>query len=143
MEFQLGTVVACDESGCSVRLVHSGETIQTAFSELVKDRIRIRQQQLVALNIAKQPPEISWRWNIGEVDAIAGNVVSVRRLDLPAGQTEDVTNPDGLAVTSGDVVFYAHGDDGVLVTHVVDGRPADLTSLEERYLPAAISFLTS
>jgi hypothetical protein len=143
LDFELGTVVACDESGCAVRLVHSGETIRASFSEQVKDRIRIRQQQLVAVNTGTEPAEISWRWFIGEVEAIESDVVSIRRLDWEAGNTEQVTHAGTLAVAPGDLVFYTHGEDGVIVSHVADGIPADLASFEEHYLPAVVAFLTS
>jgi hypothetical protein len=49
-----------------VQLIESGTVITAAFSQKVKDAIRIRQQQLVAVNTETEPSEISWRWFIGE-----------------------------------------------------------------------------
>ena len=97
MEFELGTVVACDETGCEVRLVESGQTIRASFSQQVKDSIRIRRQQLVAIDQSSGQPEIAWRWYRGVVEATNESGVAVRRLDLPAGTTTRIrfTSADG------------------------------------------------
>ena len=143
MHLELATVVDCDDTGCRVQLIETSEEVTAAYSEKVKGVIRIRQKQLVAINTEVQPPEISWRWNIGEVESIEGTTIQVRRLDLPAGQTEEVSNGDGMPVRLGDLVFYAHGEEGTIVSHVANGRPTDVAALKERHLLAVTAFLTS
>lgn len=143
MHLELATVVDCDDTGCRVQLIDTSERLTAVYSQKVKDVIRIRQKQLVAINTATQPAEISWRWNIGEVESVEGNSVQIRRLDLPAGQTEEVSNADGMQVRLGDLVFYAHGEAGTIVSQVAGGQPTDVAALKERHLPAVMTFLAS
>ncbi|MEO8538363.1 MAG: hypothetical protein ABI577_01390 [bacterium] len=126
-----------------MQLIGSGTTITAAFSQKVKDTIRIRQQQLVAIDTTAKPAEISWRWFIGEVIAIDGEDVTVRRLDLPDGSTELVSNRDHVSVNTGDFVYYNHGDGWGIVSQVTGGRPSDPAGLATKYLPGVISALTS
>ena len=118
-----------------MQLIATNQNIQAAFSEKVRDRIRVRQQQLVAVDTAANPPEIAWRWFIGEVESAEGPTASVRRLDQPAGSCEVILNTDGIRVAKGDIVFYGHGEDWGLVSRAVNGRPENMTGLRERYLP--------
>ena len=126
-----------------MQLIESGNVITAAFSQKVKDTIRIRQQQLVAVNTDTAPAEISWRWFIGEVEATEGDTASIRRLDLPAGSCEVVANADGVKVAPGDIVFYGHGESWGIVSRVADGVPADPAALASRYLPEVTAFLQS
>ena len=141
LNLELGTVVECDDEGCRVQLVESRNVITAAFSQKVKDAIRIRQQQLVAVNTATEPAEIRWRWFIGEVESTDGETASVRRLDLPAGSCEVVLNRDGVKVAPGDLVYYGHGESWGIVSRVLDGVPADRSGMAKRYLPEVAAFL--
>jgi hypothetical protein len=136
-------VVECDDQGCCVQLIESGKVITAAFSQKVKDSIRIRRQQLVAVNTATNPAEISWRWFIGQVESAEGETASIRRLDLPPGSCEVVSNTDGVKVAPGDVVFYGHGESWGIVSRVVNGQPADPRGLAKRYLPEVAATLSS
>jgi len=143
LNFELGTVVACDESGCNVRLVSSGDTIHAAFSEQVKDRIRIRRQQLVAVNRAVEPPQVAWRWFRGIVESVDEAGVSVRRLDLAPGACKVVTNASGLAVSVGDDVYYGHHESWEVVDRVANDLPANPGAIAERYFAAMAEQLTA
>lgn len=143
MDFELGTVVACDEAGCAVRLVESGETIRAAFSAEVKDRVRIRQQQLVAINPASSPPEIAWRWFRGVVEAIDDDTVSVRRLDLGPDACRVVSNAPGIPVSVGDDVYYGHHDQWTVIDRVLSGGPSQPASIASRYFARMSEQLSS
>lgn len=126
-----------------MQLIESNQTVHAAFSEAVRDRIRIRRQQLVAIDTAAQPPAISWRWFIGEVESTDGATASIRRLDMPAGSCEVVANMDAIPVQAGDIVFYGHGEDYGVVARAVDGQPEDPGALAATYLPGIAEFLSA
>jgi hypothetical protein len=120
-----------------VQPINGASPYHAVFSAKVKDNIRIRQQQLVAVDTSVSPPEISWRWFIGQVVAIDGPTVSIRRLDQPPAEVKSISNADQVAVSPGDLVYYGHGEDYGLVSRVVDGRPENLAGLTGKYLPEA------
>lgn len=126
-----------------MQLIESNRTIHAAFSEAVRDRIRVRQQQLVAVDTATEPPAISWRWFIGEVQSIDGASASIRRLDMPPGSCEVIANMDAVPVKAGDIVFYGHGEDYGIVSRAVNGRPEDPRALATTYLPGIEEFLST
>ena len=126
-----------------MQLINSNQTIQAAFSTKVRDRIRIRKQQLVAIDTSLTPPEISWRWFIGEVESTEGATASIRRLDMPAGSCEVIANADGVPVRTGDIVFYGHGEDYGVVARAANGRPEDPAALAARRLPEVEATLAS
>ena len=64
-----------------MQLIESATVITAAFSQKVKDTIRIRQQQLVAVNTTTEPAEISWRWFIGGMLRNSAPRRKVRRVD--------------------------------------------------------------
>ena len=143
MEFELGTVVACDETGCEVRLVESGQTIRASFSQQVKDSIRIRRQQLVAIDQSSGQPEIAWRWYRGVVEATNESGVAVRRLDLPAGTTTLVANDSGVALNVGDSVFYGNHGAWTVIDRAGNNAPSRPDVIAERYFPAIREALTA
>lgn len=143
LNLELATVVECDDTGCRVQLIPSNQIIQAAFSAKVRDRIRVRQQQLVAVDTSTNPPEISWRWFIGEVERTEGATASIRRLDMKPGSCEVVANADGVPVKAGDIVFYGHGEDYGVVARAVNGRPENPGALASRYLPEVAATLKS
>ncbi|NJD66186.1 MAG: hypothetical protein FIB00_13295 [Chloroflexi bacterium] len=119
-----------------MRLANSGQVITAAYSPLVRDRIRIRQRQLVAINTAELPPQIAWRWFIGEVEAVGPEGVSVRRLDQPPGSSRVVSNPEtGAPVSVGREVYYGHTDDWEVADTVSGDGPASADRIAERYFP--------
>lgn len=136
LKLELGTVLACDGEGCSVRLASSGKVLTAVYSPLVKDRVRIRRRQLVAIDTAEIPPQIAWRWFIGEVEAVGPQGVSVRRLDQPPGSCRVVSNPAaGATAPVGCEVYYGHTDDWEVADTVSGDGPANADRLAERYFP--------
>ena len=125
-----------------MQLTESGNVITAAFSQRVKNSIRIRQHQLVAVNTASEPAEISWRWFIGQVESADAETASIRRLDLPPSTCEVVSNADSITVAPGDLVFYGHGDSWGIVSRVANGLPADPAALANRYLPEVTATLS-
>lgn len=119
-----------------MQLVTSNKTITAAFSPKVKDTIRIRRRQLVAIDTSTSPPEIAWRWFIGVVESVDESGVAVRRLDQPPGSCRVVSNPvPGLTVEPGSEVYYGRPEGWEVAGLVRANRPADPASIVERYFP--------
>jgi hypothetical protein len=59
--------VACNESGCQVRLTGSQETLAANYAPQVLNKVKIRPGQLVVINRQSEPPEIVWRWYCTDV----------------------------------------------------------------------------
>lgn len=118
-----------------MRLALTGTHLHAAYSPLVKDRIRIRERQLVALDMAASPPEIVWRWYIGEVESVTSDTIVVRRADLPPGSSTAIANPDGHFSTAvGSEVYYTRFADWEVAGIAANGVPADPASIEDRHL---------
>ena len=117
-----------------MQLIESNETITAAFSSKVKGNIRIRRRQLVAIDTSAIPPEIAWRWFIGEVESVDESGVAVRRLDQPPGNCKVVSNPvPGLRVQPGSEVYYGHPEEWEVADLVEANRPAHPAAIAERY----------
>ena len=113
----------CDHAGCFVRLVPSGETIRAGFSPAVRDAVRVRQQQLVALDSSRSRPEIAWRWYRGVVEQVRPEGLAVRRIDLPEGEWRLVADPEHLVRDPGQAVYYGHHDEWRVVDMVAADGP--------------------
>ena len=50
MNPELAVTISCTNTGCQVKLVKSDEVIETKYSDLVHDRIRIEPLQLVVVD---------------------------------------------------------------------------------------------
>ena len=126
-----------------MRLAETGKTVRAAFSPLVRDRVRIRRRQLVAIDTAASPPSIAWRWFIGEVEGVGPEGVSVRRLDQPPGSCRVVSNPPpGVPVPVGAEVYYGHTADWEVVDTVSGDAPANAARIAQRhfdYIEAKLS----
>jgi hypothetical protein len=70
MNLELALVISCTNKGCLVRTVNGDELVETCYSALVQDRIKIKPDQLVAIDKSVDPPEIMWRWVSAIVDRI-------------------------------------------------------------------------
>ena len=117
-----------------MRLAQTGQVIRAGYSPLVRDRVRIRQRQLVAIDTAAAPPQIAWRWFIGEVEAVGAEGVSVRRLDQSPETCRMVSNPlPGSPVSVGGEIYYGHTDDWEVVDTVSGDAPANAGRIAERY----------
>ena len=129
----------CDQAGCLVRLVPVGETIRARYSPAVRDAIRVRKQQLVAVNRTSSGAEIAWRWYRGIVEEIRPEGIAVRRIDLLAGDCRIVADPEGLVRAPGEEVYYGNHDGWRIVDTVIDERPASYA--DARYLADAMAQL--
>lgn len=151
MRLEFAIALECDPTGCRVQYLDCEETGVAEYAAPVRDRIRIRRDQLVAVDRSTQPPQIVWRLFHGKVHAVDGDTVTVSRLD---GDLEHVGDgglllrrvtpaPDLEApVSVGDVVFYEHGrdaEDGELHDLAAGGRPAHPARVGARLFPKIIT----
>ena len=121
MDLELALVLSCDETGCLVQYLEGGEPLQTIYSAAVKDRIRIRRRQLVAVDRSSDPPQSVWRWQQAKVLEVraAHVVVGARSICVEAR----VRRPD-LTLPVGERVWVAGTADGPhIFDRVVNGRP--------------------
>ena len=77
MKLELAIVQSCTDTGCLVKPIHSNEAVAVTYSNLVKDRIQIRSNQLVAIDTITNPPKIVWRWVRASVIELVDNTVYV------------------------------------------------------------------
>lgn len=78
MKLKLALVLTCNENGSSVKTVPDNSTFEAVFSSLVvQKRIKIQPDQLVAINMDANPPEIVWRWLRAVVLETGGDTVVV------------------------------------------------------------------
>lgn len=114
MELKLCIVKSCDQEGCIVNSIEEGEEISAAFSRLVRGRIRIGKDQLVALDMEASPKELVWRWVRGHVDRIEDGSVL---LNDGRFQLIEATIPAGLDLhlQSGDEVWWCKTGEAVEV----------------------------
>ena len=74
----LALVRACHPGGCDVEPLAGGPVVAADYSDAVRDRIRVRPGDLVAVDPAG--PTVVWRWWSGTVEALgAGVAVTVSR----------------------------------------------------------------
>ncbi len=62
MKLELAIVLSCTETGCSVKPLRDDACIETRYSVLVQNRIKIQAAHMVAIDGSADPPEIVWRW---------------------------------------------------------------------------------
>lgn len=117
-----------------MRLADTSTPIKAVYSPLVRDRVRIRQRQLVAIDVAATPPQISWRWFIGEVEATGPEGVSVRRLDQPPGASRLLPTPGpGTQTSVGGEVYFGPAERWEVVDTVSGDFPTNPGRVAERY----------
>ena len=115
--------------------------METRYSALVQDRVKIRPGQLVALDMEPLIPEVAWRWYRARV-VQAGErevVVQERERQLSAALLPDLETAHGV----GDEIWVT-GMDGGWELHdtVVDGKPSDPSRLREKIFPRIVQLLT-
>lgn len=139
MELELAIVESCDECGCRVRPLGQAGTLSVTYSAAVQDRIRIRQGDLVAVNLAASLPEIVWRWwqaevlrPLQEAPAAAGHVV-IGSLGIAAHAR--IARP-GLELAPGERTWIAKSDRGVeVIDRMVGGEPEQPEWIRRRWFP--------
>ena len=135
MKLELAIVLACNETVCRVKSLENDAFIEAHYSGLVKDRIRIRAAQLVAIDVSKNPPEIVWRWLRAAVIELNGDMVVV---DDMQGHPAKVSRVPGLPlnITPDDKVWVCSTGHAYEVHDlIVDGKPAHPDRLLEYIAP--------
>ena len=140
MRLELATVISCGPDGCLVTPLADGPAIETRYSDLVKDRVKIRPGQLVAIDQDPPVPEIAWRWYPARV-VDAGEVVVTlqeRERQLNAARVPGLD----ISPRVGDTLLVT-GMAGTWEIHdrVVDGRPVDPSQMSEKILPRVAKVL--
>ena len=100
VEVRLGLARECRPTGCEVEDLSTGEVVAARWSDEVRDRIKVRPGDLVAL----EGDEVVWRWWHGRVVAVDvdnGRATMRRRVTTGGEGDIDVAVPDGLDVTVG------------------------------------------
>lgn len=121
---RLGVARACRLEGCDVEPLDAGPTYPAAYSDAVRDTIKVRPGDLVAVD-PKGGPTVVWRWWAGTVEALDveggeadANTITVSRNitqsgpDDPRRATVPVGVPPELAdaIHVGETVWF--GSDG-------------------------------
>ena len=118
-ELSLAVARRCGPDGCDVEALLGGATYLAGYSAAVRDRIRVRPGDLVAVDPAG--PHIVWRWWSGTVEAVAtdGTASVSRAVTRPSADgstraTFDVELPSDLVsgVEVGEIVWFGAEDDG-------------------------------
>lgn len=135
MRLELALTSSCSDSGCQVKLLGGDEVIATRYSDLVRDRIQIRPQQLVAIDMSLPIPEIVWRWIRAIVLEVNDNSVGIEDdLGHVLFVSKVATLP--LMLSVGDQVWCCNTDkDHEVHDRIVDGEPADPHQLLEYITP--------
>lgn len=136
MNLELATVQSCHDAGCRVRLVGHETLLDTRYSEAVLNRIRIRRGDLIAVDLAVDPPQLVWRWRCGEVlqplskePAHEHVIVGSRGCAIEAR----VTRPD-LKLQPGDIVWLSgHAEGAEIVDLARDGEPENADWIRRTY----------
>lgn len=146
MELELAIALACGPEGCQVRYVESGATQETPYADQVRDRIKVRPGDLVAVDRAATPARLVWRWWQGRVEAIDRGQAKVSRNVTQAGPDDPrralIDVALGAAwqgqVAPGDFVYYG-GETKAVLDVVRAGVPSRPARLREEHFPAIIA----
>ena len=121
MTLALAVTRACDADGCDVDLVVGGTARRATYSDAVRDTVKVRPGDLVALD----GDTIVWRWwhgTVVDVDRGAGRATvrrnaTQRSADDPRTVDVAVDVPADLAadLAAGDVVYFGTEDDRKVV----------------------------
>lgn len=133
MDLELALVLSCEGTGCLVQYLEGGEPVQTRFSAAVKDRVRIRRKQLVAVDRSSDPPQLVWRWHRAEVLELRASSAVVGA----HGVCVEVPSPGAdLALAVGDEVWVAGTAEGdCMLDRVVADAPQHADRLRREAFP--------
>ena len=132
VDLALGVVRSCAADGCDVEPLAGGPPWRAGYSDAVRNRIRVRPGDLVAVDAAG--PTIVWRWWSGVVEATGtdGTVTVSRevtgtRADETGRATFEVDLPADLAtgVDVGETVWFGTEEDRRKVVVAVAGPEAE------------------
>jgi hypothetical protein len=102
LNLQLAVAEICGPDGCSVKMLSNGRSLEVVYLARMKGRVFVHPGQLVALDMASNPPVITWRWHRMKVvemqpggallddrgvNKVTGTLAPGLALDLQPGQT--------------------------------------------------------
>lgn len=143
MELELAVALACGPEGCRVRYVERDASAAVAYADQVRDRIKVRPGDLVAVDRTTEPARLVWRWWHGRVEAVAGDRITVSRNVTQAGPDEPRRGPVDVVlgdawrgqVAPGDHVYYG-GEAKAVLDVARAGLPSQPKRLREEHFPA-------
>jgi hypothetical protein len=121
-----------------VRLVGQEAIVETRYSQAVRNRIRIRCGDLVAVDLAMDVLQLVWRWRCGEVVQTL-NAEPAPGHALVGAQgcafESQVAHPD-LHLEPGDVVWFAGSAQGKeIADRAQNGEPQHPDWIRRMYFP--------
>jgi RNA polymerase sigma-70 factor (ECF subfamily) len=143
MELSLAIAVSCDADGAEVERLDDGSRRRTRWSDAVRDTIKVRPGDLVALD----GDEVVWRWWGATVTDLRDGVVGIERNVTqreegdPRTVRVDLVVPDDLEVATGDRVWFGRTDDGAEV--VAAGTPEAVLDRMAPRLPTVAEILAT
>lgn len=135
MKLELAIVLACHKIGCRVTLLKDDLPIKVLYSALVKDRIKIQPEQLVAIDMDANPPEIVWRWLRAAVIELTEDIVVV---DDMQGHPAKVSFVSVLPLTlalEDEVWTCSTGRDFEIHDIIINGKPTHPSRLLKYIAP--------
>ena len=136
MKLELAVVMACTEAGCRVKSLGKGTPFEARYSQLVKNRIRIQPNHLVAVDRIGNSPEVVWRWIRAAVLEVKEHTVDVvGDLDGHRGEVDRV--PDLPLELNLDDEVWVCGTGRAYEVHdlILDGKPTHPERLVEYITP--------
>ena len=117
--------MSCTSDGCEVLLLDTDARVDTQYSARVRDRIKIRPKQLVAVDTAEGVSEIVWRWYRTRVMEVAEQNLLVDDRGVRSLRAERVGELSVIAQVDEEVWVCGVGQPGNWEVHdrVVDGIP--------------------
>ena len=123
MKLELALVLSCSKSGCQVALLESNLSIEVLYSSLVQDRIMIKPEHMVAIDMDTDPPEIVWRWLRAAVIELNDSIVVVGDMKGHPGKVSLIPEiPLSLSIDD-DVWICGTGQAFEIHDLIVGGKP--------------------
>lgn len=146
MELELAVALACGPEGCHVRYIEGGASVEVAYADQVRDQIKVRPGDLVAVDRAPEPARLVWRWWHGRVEAVTGDEITVSRNVTQSGPDDPrrITADVALGadwrdqVAPGDLVYYG-GEPKAVLDVARAGKPSRPERLREEHFPAILA----
>jgi hypothetical protein len=116
LNLQLAIAETCGPDGCQVKLLSDGRSLEATYLPRMKGRVFVHPGQLVALDMASDPPVITWRWHRMKVVEVQPG--GARLDDRGVNQVTGVIAP-GLALNlqAGQTVFVNGSQEGNCEIH--------------------------
>ncbi len=123
MKLELAVVITCHETGCHVRMLADDVPVEMLYSSLVKDRIKIQPEQLVAVDTDANPPVIVWRWLRAAVIELTPDIVVVDDMKGYAAKVSPVSSLPLTLEIDDEVWACSTGRDYEMHDIISDGKP--------------------